>query len=84
MTARRGIDCEEAVRQLAAYLDRELDGSTIEEMERHLETCQSCYSRAEFERRLKERIREELMVDAVPNAFEDRMRLLVRSLPQEK
>lgn len=46
--------CEDALRHLAAHLDRELDAPTRDRMERHLETCRSCYSRAEFERRLKE------------------------------
>ncbi|MEX2530855.1 MAG: zf-HC2 domain-containing protein [Gemmatimonadota bacterium] len=81
MTLRPDIDCEEAVRQLAAYLDQELDSSVTETMQRHLDTCQSCYSRAEFERRLKARIRQELAVDSVPLDFRERMRLLMRSLP---
>lgn len=41
---------------LAAHLDGELDAGTDRELERHLETCRSCFSRAEFERRLKGRI----------------------------
>lgn len=81
MTLRRDIDCEEAVRQLAAYLDQELDSGVMETVQRHLDTCQSCYSRAEFERRLKARLRQELAVDSVPPDFRERMRLLMRSLP---
>ena len=80
MNLHRRIDCEEAVRRLAAYLDRELDPIATEDVQRHLETCQSCYSRAEFEQRLKERIQQELKVDSVPLEFEERMRLLMRSL----
>ncbi len=48
--------CEDALRLLARHLDRELDPPTHEEMERHLETCRSCYSRAEFEKRLREKV----------------------------
>ena len=75
--------CEEALRRLAAYLDDELDPSSREEVGRHLERCRSCYSRAEFERRLKERIRGDLGVADVPEVFERRIRNLLRSLPQE-
>ncbi|MGH7482582.1 MAG: anti-sigma factor family protein [Longimicrobiales bacterium] len=45
--------CEDALRQLAAYIDHELHGSARRELEQHLATCRSCFSRAEFERRLK-------------------------------
>lgn len=48
--------CEDALRLLAAHLDGELDGATNAEIERHLAKCRSCYSRAEFERRLKDRL----------------------------
>ena len=45
--------CEDALRLLASYLDRELRDDERTEVEHHLATCRSCYSRAEFERRLK-------------------------------
>lgn len=83
MSDRKTIDCEEAVRRLAAYLDHELDPRESEELEQHLETCRSCYSRAEFERRLKEKLRRNLKTDDVPADFEERMRGLIRSLPRE-
>lgn len=81
MNERERIDCEEALRRLAAYLDRELEAGESAEVERHLERCRSCFSRAEFERRLKERIRRDLGLTAVPPAFEERMRSLLRRLP---
>jgi len=56
--AERMIRCEEAVRLLAAYLDGELDRLEHGDVERHLDACRSCYSRAEFERRLKARLLE--------------------------
>ena len=49
----RVIDCEEALRRLFEYLDAELHGDPHREMEQHLERCRSCFSRAEFEKRLK-------------------------------
>jgi anti-sigma factor (TIGR02949 family) len=45
--------CEDALRVLAEHLDRELDRTTSSQVERHLDTCRSCWSRAEFEKRLK-------------------------------
>lgn len=48
--------CEDALRLLAAYLDGELDDASDGELEAHLNKCRSCYSRAEFERRLKAQV----------------------------
>lgn len=47
------IECEEAIRKLLEYLDGELDEGSQSQVEKHLETCRGCYSRAEFERRLR-------------------------------
>jgi anti-sigma factor (TIGR02949 family) len=49
--------CEEALRVLAAHLDGELDNAVNTELERHLALCRTCFSRAEFERRLKQQLR---------------------------
>jgi anti-sigma factor (TIGR02949 family) len=53
MTRTEVRTCEEALRLLAAHLDGELDGATGAQLERHFSTCRSCFSRAEFETRLK-------------------------------
>lgn len=69
--------CEDALRLLAAYLDGELDELSDHELERHLRTCRSCYSRAEFERRLKSHVgalgREEVRPE-----LSDRVRTMIR------
>lgn len=77
------IGCEEALRRLAAYLDEELETHVSAEVEEHLQRCRSCFSRAEFERRLKERIREDLGSETVPPTFEERIRDLLQNLPDE-
>lgn len=70
--------CEDALRLLAAHIDRELDASTRDQMDRHLETCRSCYSRAEFEKRLKERLAE-LGKEQVRAELADRVQTLIRT-----
>jgi anti-sigma factor (TIGR02949 family) len=74
------ISCEEALRRLAEYLDREIADISRAEVQEHLDTCRSCYSRAEFERGLKERLRE-LREEAVDPAFESRICDLARGFP---
>ncbi|MFL5495132.1 MAG: anti-sigma factor family protein [Gemmatimonadales bacterium] len=72
------ITCEEALRLLAAYLDEELHAGEHECVERHLELCRGCYSRAEFERRLKAEINR-LGREDIPPSFEQRVRRLLDS-----
>ena len=70
------INCEEALRRLAEYLDAELLGESSREMEQHLESCRSCFSRVEFEKRLKS-CTAELRREPVPPDLERRIRALV-------
>ena len=52
------IDCEQALRQVFEYIDHVLDDTERAAMEHHLHTCHSCYSRVEFEGRLKAKLGE--------------------------
>jgi anti-sigma factor (TIGR02949 family) len=73
MTEARGIDCEEALHRLLEYLDAELDRQSQHEMEQHLERCRSCFSRVEFEKRLKAHTKE-LRAEPVSPELEVRIR----------
>ena len=76
MTEPRVIDCEEALRRLFEYLDAELHGEPQREMQQHLERCRSCFSRVEFEKRLKA-YTAELGHEPVPTDVERRIRTLL-------
>ena len=53
------IDCLEAIDNLYAYLDGELnDDETLARFKKHLGHCKSCYSRSELEGVINERIKE--------------------------
>lgn len=68
--------CEEALKVLAEHLDRELDERRDAQLHDHLESCRSCYSRAEFEGRLKAQIRA-LGADDVPDDVAGRIQSLL-------
>jgi anti-sigma factor (TIGR02949 family) len=70
-------NCEDALRHLAAHIDRELDAPVREQIEGHLATCRSCYSRAEFESGLKARLGA-LGQESVRPALADRVQTLIR------
>jgi anti-sigma factor RsiW len=79
------ITCEEALRLLAEHLDGELDGAHRHEVEKHLSLCRSCFSRAEFERRLKSQLGA-LRQQPVQPSFEERIRALIgqfAAVPEE-
>jgi len=55
---RGDIGCLEALEMFYAYLDGELEsGESAADFERHLEHCKSCYSRAELEGFVTERLK---------------------------
>jgi anti-sigma factor (TIGR02949 family) len=78
MNEARVLDCDEALRRLAEYLDNELNGEAQHEMERHLERCRSCFSRVEFEKRLKA-CTADLRRERVPPDLERRIRKLIET-----
>ena len=78
MSGENPMTCDEALRLLAVFLDGELHGGPHVAVERHLEVCRSCYSRAEFERRLKAEIGR-LRQEEVSPGFEARVRGILDS-----
>lgn len=70
------LKCEEVLRQLVAYLDRELDARTTADIERHLAGCRGCFSRAEFEKRLKARVAE-TGSDTAPEQLRRRVKAII-------
>jgi mycothiol system anti-sigma-R factor len=51
------MECEQALAHIFELIDHELEGEEREAMQHHLDTCRSCFSRMEFEQRLKARFR---------------------------
>jgi anti-sigma factor (TIGR02949 family) len=70
------ITCEEVLSHLLAYLDREMDAPTAADLERHLEECRACFSRAEFEKKLKAHLRAAGSAKA-PQRLRSRIRDLI-------
>jgi len=71
------IDCLEAIDSLYAYLDGELDDeASLAKFKQHLNHCRSCYSRAELEGVLTERIKE-TGKSKTPESLQNRLRHLI-------
>ena len=53
------IGCLEAIEMFYAYLDGELeDPRDIDDFEKHMAHCRSCYTRTEMEKLLTDRLKE--------------------------
>jgi anti-sigma factor (TIGR02949 family) len=72
------IDCEQALKQLFEFIDHELPEGERDAMQHHLHTCKSCFSRFEFERRLKEKLGA-LRVTEVSSETSERIKKLLKS-----
>lgn len=72
------IGCEEALKHLLTYLDRELGEGQSRRVAHHLSICRSCFSRGEFEKRLKEQLRE-VGAEPVDPSFKARIKALIRN-----
>ena len=71
-------DCLEAFDHLYAYLNGELtDKLTLTKIEHHLAHCRSCFSRAQMERELNERIKQTGQ-DEPPASLQKRLRDLMK------
>jgi anti-sigma factor (TIGR02949 family) len=69
-------NCEDALRLLALHLDGELGRATAGELDRHLAVCRTCFSRSEFERRLRAQLIA-IRHEAVRPELSDRVRTLI-------
>lgn len=76
---RDDIGCLKAIEMFYAYIDGELtDAESVDGFEHHLEHCRSCFSRAEFEGLLTQRLRA-LAAERASEDLRRRMRILMDS-----
>lgn len=73
----RIIECEEAIRKMLEYLDEELHTDDNAAIHNHLESCRECYSRMEFEQRLKGMVNESSSKTA-PVSLSSRIKKIIK------
>ena len=69
-----GPECQEALRELERFLDRELDDVVRMKVERHLSGCGTCTDRLEFRVHLKALIQTKCSERELPAGLEERVR----------
>ncbi len=76
---REDIGCLKAIEMFYAYIDGEIDDpESVADFEHHLEHCRSCYSRAEFERLLAERLKS-AAAERASHGLRKRLRTLMEN-----
>jgi mycothiol system anti-sigma-R factor len=76
-----GTDCERVLRQIELYLDGELVVVERVEIEVHLGECSPCNGHSEFQRRLKEMLRDKCGCHDVPPEVVERVRAMLSGRP---
>lgn len=70
----RDLSCEEVLRHLAEYLDRELTPGERAQVEEHLRTCERCAREHRFERAVVDEMRAKLREVEMPGDLVARIR----------
>lgn len=70
------ITCEEVIEQIYEFLDQELDSTLSDRINAHLERCRDCFTRAEFEKRLRARVNDAAEAEA-PERLHRRLQRLI-------
>jgi anti-sigma factor (TIGR02949 family) len=76
MTSLDPIRCEEVISHLLEYLDGEIDAEKRRQIDRHLQECRGCFSRAEFEKELKKKVKQ-LGRQKPPRSLQRRLKALI-------
>ena len=80
-TTAEPIACEEASARLFEYLDGELEGVSEEEVRVHLDVCEGCYPRVQFEKHFLDALQRSQNGGRVSDELRDRV---LRSLSDER
>lgn len=70
------INCEEVIERLFEFLDQELDEDLSNRIEQHIRHCRDCFTRAQFERRLRERV-EQASDTRAPESLRQRLQQMI-------
>jgi mycothiol system anti-sigma-R factor len=67
------MTCEEAVKKLYEYIDKELDQDAMRQIDKHLEICHMCCDHFEFEKRMKSLVQENCFQNKAPKYLKSKI-----------
>jgi len=73
------IDCAEALKLIAAFVDNQSGERDTQALEKHIESCKHCFDRVAFEKLFKSRLKG-LKIDVTSLKPDSRARKLLEDL----
>jgi mycothiol system anti-sigma-R factor len=71
------MNCKDCSEKLDRYVDRELNGTEVLELQLHLEGCPDCEDHYEFQASLKRLVKRSCDCDTAPPAFREKLRQIL-------
>ena len=71
------MNCKDCSEKLDRYVDRELSGTEVLELQLHLEGCPDCADHYEFQASLKRLVKHACDCDTAPPAFREKLRQIL-------
>ncbi len=71
-------NCQQALLEIERFLDGELQSDLVSVLQRHLDDCQRCMRRADFQRHMKDLIAAKCGGDDAPQDLLVRIRLMIQ------
>jgi anti-sigma factor (TIGR02949 family) len=72
------MSCEEVIAKLYEYLDQEVDSKTSKNIDHHIHGCRECFSRLEFEKKLRQRVSSSVDELETPDDIKNRLEALLK------
>jgi mycothiol system anti-sigma-R factor len=76
-----GDHCEQTMRKLSVYIDRELSDAEVRSVKAHLDDCPPCEKVFDFQAEMKRLVRKECCTDDAPARLRDWVRQLATEKP---
>lgn len=83
MSAVDRYTCEEVVRRLSDYLDRELSAVEMAMVKQHLDTCAECAAEHAFEERVLQELKQKLRRIDLPQSLVDKVDALLADVKRK-
>ena len=79
-----GDHCEQTMRKLSVYIDRELSDAEVRSVKAHLDDCPPCEKVFDFQAEMKRLVRKESCTDDAPARLRDWVRQLAAEKPSAR
>ncbi|MCP4582821.1 MAG: mycothiol system anti-sigma-R factor [candidate division Zixibacteria bacterium] len=77
------IRCEEVLKHLYEYIDRQLEGVTYSEIEDHLKQCKYCCKHHDFEIELKNLVQRSCYQNKAPGVLKSKISSMLGDIQPE-